>query len=179
MKLRLFKTNDGTIRWVVFPWKKKKENETDEQFMDRMSIDHKNFSDELKKLSYIDLLRNEFPHPDYSKGEEDEMLYFDGELKKENLKKDLTFEIQLMRSETIKKKYLKKLNEKLDSELNKSIPDPILILKTQREKEKSKDWTEDQWYQQAIKNLDERVIGGESDKPIIRQKILNKIRELS
>lgn len=179
MKIRVFNLNDE-VKWTVFPWNKKIDSETDEEFMDRMSVNHKNFIPELKTAQYIDMARDEFPHPNYAVGEEDEMLYFDGEVTKENLKKDINFDIRLMSDETIRKKILKKEIQNLDIELEKQAPDPIKILKIQRKIEKLKKEKDSKVLAQlALDGLNERVAHGESDKPIIRQKLQAKISELS
>lgn len=105
-----------------------------------------------------------------------EQLYHDGT---DEIKKDLNWQNRLMPSFLIKKKHIKKENEKLDAMLNADIKDPIEIIKLNREIEKVKSFTDKQIYEQALINLDARVAANEPDKPKIRQKIQQKITDLS
>lgn len=101
------------------------------------------------------------------------------EINNGTLYKDLAWEKCLMPIFLIKLKYKDFLNFHLDQELDEESPDPIKVIKLQRSKEKIKDWTELDTYQQALKNLDEKVQKGEADKPVIRQKLQAKIAELN
>lgn len=107
--------------------------------------------------------------------------YHDGD----SVKADLTWEVREMPDQIIKKKHLKKLCELIDSELATEVPDPIALLKCQREHDKAKAVkAEGQnenpfWIEVALKNLDARVANGESDKPVIREKLIAKIQELN
>lgn len=106
-----------------------------------------------------------------------EQLYIDGDCKKENLKKDIGWENCLMSWSTIRKKHLDNINAKLDTELDNEQPDPVTVLKLQRQKEKCASFSQKDWYQQAIENLDNRVQNGEPDKPVVRQKLLSRIQD--
>lgn len=107
-------------------------------------------------------------------------LYHDGN----SVKVDTDWSIRLMPDQLIKKKYLKKLSEKIDAELDSNVQDPINVIKLQRQYEvcKSKKagiHNEDCfWTELALDSLDSRVTGGESDKPKIREKLNAKIQEL-
>jgi hypothetical protein len=100
-------------------------------------------------------------------------------IKDGQLFQDLSWDIEIMPESCIKKRHQFSLNKQLDQELESDAPDPIKIAKLQRAKEKIKDWTDLDTYQQALKNLDERLQKGEDDKPVIRQKLKDKIAELS
>lgn len=83
----------------------------------------------------------------------------------------------LMPAQLIKAKHMKFIANEIDLELGQENPDAVKIVRLQREFEKCKligaDSDEDQkfWYQKALEGLDRAEI----DKPIIRQKILDKI----
>lgn len=94
-------------------------------------------------------------------------------------RRDESWECRVMCCDVLKKKHIKRLNKQIDSEHEKDAPDIVKISKAMREKEKCKDWSELEWYKHAIKQLDDRVSSGESDKPLIRQKLNDKIYELS
>lgn len=123
-------------------------------------------------LQGIELEESDLPAHEYH-----ESLYFDGDCIKENLKVDTSWEVQLMPEGLIKEKHLTRVNTKLDQELNKQTPSLLDVVKLQRKKEKAKDFKTKEWYQQALANLDERVANGEPDKPLIRQKLQEKINE--
>ena len=106
------------------------------------------------------------------------MIHFDGECKKENLKQDKGWNVRLMPDFLIKQKHLIKLNQKIDQELSKENPDSIKLMKHHREKELCSSFTGKDWAEKALANLDERVAGGEPDKPKIRKALKQKIKEL-
>lgn len=98
-------------------------------------------------------------------------LYWDGD----EVKKDLLWEKRLMPSFLVKKKHIKSVNEKIDSELAKDESDVISALKLQREKEKCEnEKCELFWAEKALEGLDR----AEVDKPVIRQKLEEKITKL-
>lgn len=179
MKNRIFKNEDSIII-TTFPWHNfNPAIETEVQFMDRMSVGHKNFKSEWKVLSYIDVPIEESPKIDEgNSGKLQEQYYFDGECKDENLKFDEGWNYCLMPSFLINKKHNKKLNDKASDILSLENLDQINLYKINREKEKIKSYTELEWHEQALKNLDDRVLNGEPDKPLIREKLLAKIQEL-
>lgn len=93
--------------------------------------------------------------------------------------RDDAWEHRLMCCNVLKRKHIKRLDKVIDDEHKKQNPDVVTISKAMREKEKCKEWSESQWYQHALDMLNERVSGGESDKPAIRKKLEDKISELS
>jgi len=97
-------------------------------------------------------------------------FYYDGEtLKHDNDRSEL-----LMHPDEIKEKHRKRLTRKLDEELAKATPDPVAVVKLQRDREKVREMTDEQVYQQALANLDE---DGHM-KPKVRAKLAAKIAEL-
>lgn len=130
-------------------------------------------------LDFITLDDSEIHPSDSTIGDYHEMIHFDGECKKENLKQDKSWEVRLMPEFLIKEKHHARLDSKIDAELEKESPDVIALMKLQREKDTSKKWDEKKWYEQALKNLDERVAGGEADKIKIRSAIDKKIEAIT
>lgn len=100
------------------------------------------------------------------------------------VKKDYDWAVKLMPEHIIKKRHLKRLQKELDDELEKPSPDAVALIKKQRECDKCRDMkagnqNEDPyWIEVALKNLDKRVSGGEPDKPEIRKKLQDKLKEL-
>lgn len=100
------------------------------------------------------------------------------------IKKDLNWEKRLMPDQLIKKKRLAKLEKELDDELAKEAPNAVVVAKKQRDCEKIKvkkagPQNEDPfWLDESIKGLNEKVAKGESDKPDVRKKLQDKIKEL-
>ena len=109
--------------------------------------------------------------PQKSQMESRVQWYHDGNI----VKVDSEWLIRIMPIQLIRKKHQAGCDKKIDAELAKENPDVITIAKLQREKEKCKGWTENEWYEQALKNIDERVADGEADKPLIRKKLTEKI----
>lgn len=104
-----------------------------------------------------------------------EKLYFDGPTVVENLRSDNNFDKVLMRPHEIRKRYLKKQEDIIDAELAKETPDGVIIARANREKEKAKSYPDPSWYPIALSGLDERIGAGDPDKPLIRQKLQDKI----
>lgn len=94
-------------------------------------------------------------------------LYWDGE----SVKKDIGWDVAVMPVDVLCRKHRSRCDKKLDDELAKEAPDPIKIAKIQREKEKCLSWTDKEWYQQALKNMDEDG----HDKKLIRKKLKEKL----
>lgn len=103
-----------------------------------------------------------------------EQIYYDGN----NLKIDLPWEVMLMPPSVVKDRHIKKLNQKIQDQLNSENYDVIKILALNHEKDTCEDWDTLRWYERALVNIDERVLNGESDKPTIRQKLQAQINEL-
>jgi len=103
-----------------------------------------------------------------------EQIYYDGN----NLKIDLPWEIMLMPLQVIKDRHIKKLNQKIQDQLNSANHDVIKILTLNQEKDVCKSWDDLRWDQQALINLDERVSDGDEDKPNIREQLLVIIQQI-
>lgn len=164
MKCRVFKKQDGRVIYSCPTYK----------YQDKPNFEGCKFPLETKDLPFVDLDASDLPSEEgrdwYSHGP----LTMDGDCKKENLKFDETWSIHLMPVDFLRRKHCGRLDKKIDLELEKPIPDQIQLMKWQREKEKCKEWNEKQCLEQAIKNLDEDG----HDKPMIREKLAAKIKEL-
>lgn len=119
-------------------------------------------------LEWFVMDHSKFPSKDGL--ESRQQIYHDGN----EIKVDTNWEIRLMPIHLIKEKHLEFLDDKIDLELDKPSPDPIVIAKLQREKEKAQDFTEKQWYEQAMKDMDEQGV----QKPVITDKLQVKIASL-
>lgn len=97
----------------------------------------------------------------------------------DELSVDTNKERSLMPVNLIRKKYLDKLKSLIESELEKEDPDMGVINLNQAKIQSCQKWDDKKWYEQALKNLDTRVENGEPDKEIIREKLQEKINELS
>lgn len=109
-----------------------------------------------------------------------EMIYFDGDCKKENMKQDKEWKKVLMPNFLVKNNHLKNLNDDIDNELAKENPDQIKLLRLTRRKEvESKVHASDRkfWAQKALDGLDRRKANGESDKLAIRKKLKEILAE--
>lgn len=98
-------------------------------------------------------------------------FYYEGS----TLKHDNDWTELLMSKGSIQNKHRERLTKKLDEELAKPSPDAVKIVKLQRDREKIKDMTEKEIYQQALENL----IEDGDNKPKIRAKLEAKIGGLS
>lgn len=160
MKCRVFKKQDGG---VIYNWP----SESWQNVIDDCPI-----PSDLQGLDYI--IMNLEDLPEQKEGFYHEQLHFEGD----SLRVDSQWNKQLMPPFLIKQKHLKKIDEKLDLELQKVDPDMVELIKLNRNKEKIPSFNDLQMLELALQGLDERVRGGESDKPIIREKLNNKIRDL-
>lgn len=118
-----------------------------------------------------------------------EQLYVNGSFSIENLVVDSSWNERLMPNFLIRKKRINRINQLIDNELNEVDPDMISVIRLNREKELLSDakWLSKtltpqqvaandlQMAQLALSELDARVASGESDKPVIRQKLQDKI----
>ena len=164
MKCRVFRKQDGG---VVYNWPSK-------NWQDK--VEECPIPADLEGLDFIVLDLEELPREDslfYH-----EQLHFDGPLSKENLKVDSSWDKQLMPNFLIKEKHLKKINQKLDAELEKVDPDMAEVVTLNRKKEKIEYFNDLQMLELALEGLNERVTAGELDKPTVRQKLNNKINQL-
>lgn len=137
--------------------------------------------DDLKKyiaqgLKWFACDNNDLPAK--SAMESRKQWYHDGD----KVKVDTNWELRVMPDHLIKKKQLKKLAAKLDQCIDSG--DALEALKAHRDHEKCKTMeagihNEDKvWTELALANLDKRVADGQADKPVIREKLLKKIKEL-
>lgn len=90
------------------------------------------------------------------------------------IKHDNDRSLLLMSTGEIQGKHRKRIERKIDLELEKENPDSVLLIKLQREKEKIIQLSDKGTYQLALKTLDEDGI----QKPKIREKLQKKIDEL-
>lgn len=164
MKLRIFKKDD--ILYFDYPSEKYQNN-----------VEQCKIPPSLEGCEYITVDHTIFDKFQ-ANGADLHMYYFDGAVKEENLKQDVSWEKCLMPSYLIRGKHISKLEKTLDNLISNNISDPLEILKLQREKEKSLKFSKEEWHEQALKNLDARVANGEPDKPVIREKLLAKIEQL-
>lgn len=101
--------------------------------------------------------------------ESPEQLYWNGD----EIKVDESWEIKLMPESLIKKKHILRISNKIEKEISKQNPDLLKLFKYKIEKENFSKLSKDKVYKQALINMDEDGI----NKPVIRQKILEKIGE--
>lgn len=94
------------------------------------------------------------------------------------IKKDTTWDARVMPPHIIKKKFISKKGPELDTAIANPASTTLEVIQLQREIEKAKTWTEVEAYEKALEGLDARVAGGEADKPVIRQKLTEKILEV-
>lgn len=165
--VRLFKNTAGEINYL---------------YMDEITPD-------FNVSSYIDLTEKEVLSMLNDGCHDLQNVYCEGEFCKANLKIDKEWVRTLMPWKLIKKKHVARLQKKLDLELAKNDPNPVICIKLQRELDviKNASLTPNgrsfeeviarrneeilKYYEQALKNLDEDG----HDKPIIRQKLLELI----
>lgn len=123
-----------------------------------------------------------------------EQIYVSGEFTTQNILVDSTWDNRLMPNFLIRKKRVEKIDEFLSAELAKISPDMIEVMRKNLEKSNllnTKVWigpnltqqqisaNDLQMAQLALSELDARVANGEPDKPVIRQKLEQKIQDLT
>ena len=167
-KVRLFKHDDNSVAITCFSWNRKLDSETDKQFMDRMSIDHINFPDHLKKLSFVDILDTDLPKTDNKNGSYMEQIYIEDKA----VKFDENWDCCVKPIFLIKKDYVEAIKDKINVELLRASPDTLKLIKLQKDLGDYKDFTDKDWYQKALDMLNESG----ADKPLIQQKLLEKIQ---
>lgn len=92
------------------------------------------------------------------------------------LKKDSNYDKRLMKTNEIVFKQKNKLNLEIDEELSKENPSIITIEKKKLDLVKlDNEFSSENIFQIALDGLDARVAKGEPDKPIIRQKLQEKV----
>lgn len=112
-------------------------------------------------------------------------LYWENDSEgKPQVKIDKNWEKRIMPDHIIKQKFLKRKMATLRSELEIENPDIVSAMKLRIDLDdvknrKASSFNEDSfWLEKAVEGLDERVAKGETDKPGIRAKIVEKITEL-
>lgn len=100
------------------------------------------------------------------------------------LKADINWEIKLMPKSIIYKKHKKRMEDKIDLELDNQTPNLANIMRWKRSVEKIRLEVKSPTpnatlYQVALDHLDENVANGQNDKILIRQKLNQKITELT
>lgn len=184
MKCRLYKKPDGS---VIYNWPAEEYQHTDELIAQCPTPDF------CVGLPYIIVSEEQLPN-ESSGNFYHEQVYVNGVLSIENLVVDSAWTERLMPNFLIRKNRINKINAIIDAELNTVDPDMAEIMRKTREKEilldynrwESKNLTltqknnnDLQMAQLALSELDARVANGEPDKPVIRQKLEQKIQDLT
>ncbi len=155
MKVRVHKKDDDNVSFEVFPWRRKREDQTDEEFMDSLTINHPLHGDKFVGKEMFDIHHDELPAR-----EDRNKWYPDFEHPTEKIKVDHNWERKIMPVDIIKQKHMDKITSFEDHK-------------------KAEKFTDKEWMQQALKNLDDKVAKGEADKPMIRAKLTAKIQQLN
>ena len=157
MKVRVFKALDGR---VVYNWPSKK-------YQGDVSLCP--IPKALEGLEFVIMDEADLPPSNSETGNFHEMIHFDGEVSKENLKQDKAWEKCLMPAFMIREKHLARLKRKIsESRLNSGLAFEYYL-----EHEGCKGWDEHQLYRQALENLDEDGL----EKPVVREKLNAKLKE--
>jgi len=161
MQCRVYKKEDGGVIYEYI-----------NQYENIENIENIKTPKSVKGLPFIILDESELIESNSNNGNYHEMIYFDGECKKENLKQDKEWVKRLMPTSLIKEKHAIKCKSKILSYLeDKDFSDFKMILKLFIEKDDCFQWGELKTYKKAIENLNDRVENGENDKAEIRGKL--------
>lgn len=133
---------------------------------------------EAEGLPYIVIDEEDLPI-DLNNGDHLDMMFFNGAVTLENFTKDAAWDQHLMPIPLLQAEDFERTNRKIDEELDKPSPDPIVLMSLGRRKEKIKDWTPLETYTAALAALDEKVAGGGADKPTIRALLNARIADLT
>jgi hypothetical protein len=180
MKVRISKIKEeyNDVRVTNFNWSKKNPDETDEEFMDRMTINHPLHSKEGEKWNNVSVYRDiddsDLPEERASRDQWFPDFEENGE---PMVKVDTDWSVKLMKPHIIKQDIIKSQKEIIDEELEKGLPDIVVLTKAQRRIEKVKGMVDQELFQEALNELDKRVANGKSDKVEIRAKLESKLRE--
>ena len=132
----------------------------------------------LEGLPFVVMDESDLVESDSRTGNYHEMIYFDGECLKQNLKQDKAWQACLMPTFLIKQKQQEKLKKDLDLILDHDIVDAIEVARLQRGLQKVEDLhpikDEAKLYEIALDGLERAEI----EKPVIRQKLKQKINAL-
>ena len=165
MKCRIFKKPDGR---VIYSWPSAK-------YQDVPNFEGCKFPPETEGLPYVDLDESDLPSEIGRDWFAHGPLFMNGSPAKENLNFDEEWQQYLMPKNVVAKKHETRLQAQIDQELQKPVPDPLKVATLQSEKDKIKDWSDKQAYEQALANLE----ADGKDKPIIKQKLQEKIKALN
>lgn len=143
-----------------------------------LTIDCCKFPPETDGLPYIDLDESDLPSEEGRDWHGHGPLHIEGELRKENLKFDEKWEKFLMPGNVIKSKEEGNIERYLDALLEQKSPDPIEAIRAFRKLQK----VSKMHYKRDYRKLCEIAMDGldraEIEKPTIRQKLKDKIKEL-
>ena len=171
MKVRVFKKEDGGVIYF-YPATKYRDN-----------IDKCRFPSETNGLAYIDVEISELKKFE-SKDSYHEMIYFDGDCNINNLKQDKSWENCLMPTFLLRKKGIARNIKDVEVELEKKKPSTVKLAKLQYKLTKLKKMVPTEqhntfWVREALDGLDKRVAEGKPDKPIIRNKLEEKLKKFT
>lgn len=143
-----------------------------------LTIDDHPRHPEAANLPFIVIDEGDLPI-DTEAGEHLDMMFFDGSVSAENFTKDENWDAHLMPVSLLQEEDYNRTNRKIDEELDKVSPDPVVLAQLARRKEKLATWTPLQAYTAALEALDEKVAAGDPDKPTIRSLLNARIADLT
>lgn len=143
-----------------------------------ITIDDCKIPAEYELLPFVLVDQEDLPDSNSGTGNYHEMIYFEGDCCRSNLKQDKAWEKCLMPHWLIVQKERARLKRDLDQMLEKPNLDPMEILKTTRKIEKLKAIDPDKDQEQICNIAIEGLSRAEIAKPIIRQKLQEKIAKI-
>lgn len=162
-----------------FNWSKKPEKLSEEEYIYSLTTQHKIHKDKFEGKFFKIIDESELP----SRSTRNQWMPCD----KNIIRVDEKWEEKLMPCWDIGRKEIFKNEKLISDELGKDTPDELFVFKLKRENDLFKKHIKDSFknndqslflYEKALSNLDSRVAEGESDKPVIREKLQAKIQEL-
>lgn len=171
--------NGDDVHIHSFNWALKSEEISDEDFIYAMTINHPKHGVDFLDKTCVIIDDSELP----DRSTRDQWM----PCSENNIKIDVGWEEKLMPCWLIGHKSIKKYEAIIADELIKESPDPLILFQSNNAIEKLKKLAKNSimgsnsdlsLYEHALENLDARVVGGEDDKPIIREKLIAKIAEL-
>lgn len=182
MKVRVFKRADDSVIYEFFS----------QDFQDEQAIAGVPINELCAGLPSIVCDSTDIPL--IGSGVFIEQIYVNGSFSAQNMTVDTGWNNRLMPGFLIRKKRIEKIDTFLTTELAKVDPDMTEVMRKNLEKSNllnTKIWvgpnlTQEQvaandlqMAQLALSELDARVVNGEADKPVIRQKLQDKISALT
>lgn len=143
-----------------------------------LTIDCCKFPIETEGLPYVDLDESELPSEEGRDWHSHGPLHIDGDPCKDNLKFDEKWEKFLMPGNVIKSKEENKIKREIDVILGKKSPDSIEALRAFRNLEKVSKLHQKNDYDKLCEIALNGLERAEIEKPNIRQKLKDKIKEL-